>query len=935
MLNCESIQDVVATEKVVESLANGYKFSGIASEKPDRIVKRFRLDSEGVLVKEPGGQLVEGWYNPIEVSGPKRLAKVLADMEQNAALTLGQAGGKKSKIYAEAAAPDKDALLRKLGYFEFPAGPGLLFLDHDPDPRPGATQFGLDAFRQAIIGVCPEIADAPSLWGHSSGGHVYSAETGECLKGEGGHHGWIFVEDARDVPRALKVLADRLWLAGHGYLAISKGATVLERTMVDTAVGSPERLVFAGGAACGKGLEQRRPAPLICNDGAKPLDTRTALPDLTAKEKAEVARLKAAARQDKAFAEELAHRRQENAEGHTERLLAAQGMSVAANPDEAAKIQAAYLAASEHLDLYSPFELQLPDGTAVLVDEILRNPGAWHGKRCADPLEPTYANDRRIAYIGTHSARGPYIFSHAHGGRRFSLRPERLGHRLTPGDRLSAVEAGIEALRRAGTVYERDASLVQIAADGRVLQMNLQNVTLELDRHVRWLRKGKTADAGFVPCDCPRPVAEGVTAMRGRWDLPVLKSIATAPTLDPLTGRGIERDGYDEATGLLLIADDLEGWPGVPEHPTLDNVRRAVARLWLPFEKFPFVGPIDRGVFLGALLAAIVRAVLPTCPGIAIVASTAGSGKTLLAKCLAVLAGCLQPSIMAAVKDEDEMRKTLLAAGRRGSPALILDNINSTLGSDALGAWLTSEYLTQRILGVSDDTTVRTGGMVIATGNNLRVREDMCRRIFTTRIEPDMESPWRRAFDIDPEAYCREHRLEMVADALTILRYYLNQPNPVAKDRLASFEVWSDSVRRAVVGIGADELLSVADPCAVIEMNYADDPDRAKILALGTAWESVLGSKPVTVQDIADIAMGGVSSANGFSEDGESGEKIPAEALADFKAAVYSIAGEGHNVNTRKVGAWLAGKAGRIVAERRFVKDVLRRGYQTWRLEAA
>ena len=40
MLNCESSQDVVATEKVVESLTNSYKFSGIASEKPERIVNR-------------------------------------------------------------------------------------------------------------------------------------------------------------------------------------------------------------------------------------------------------------------------------------------------------------------------------------------------------------------------------------------------------------------------------------------------------------------------------------------------------------------------------------------------------------------------------------------------------------------------------------------------------------------------------------------------------------------------------------------------------------------------------------------------------------------------------------------------------------------------------------------------------------------------------
>ena len=96
------------------------------------------------------------------------------------------------------------------------------------------------------------------------------------------------------IPRAGQVLFDRLWLAGFGRYEISKSGALLARTVMDATVFQPERLDFCGGAAVGKGLVQRLPEPVLFNGDAPYLDTRAALPDLTAEERERLAHLREA-----------------------------------------------------------------------------------------------------------------------------------------------------------------------------------------------------------------------------------------------------------------------------------------------------------------------------------------------------------------------------------------------------------------------------------------------------------------------------------------------------------------------------------------------------------------------------------------------------------------------------------------------------------------
>ena len=53
-------------------------------------------------------------------------------------------------------------------------------------------------------------------------------------------------------------------------------------------------------------------------------------------------------------------------------------------------------AAEQHV-LSSDFVLYRPDGTSITVGEVLADPEKWHQARFADPLEPEYRDDKRIA----------------------------------------------------------------------------------------------------------------------------------------------------------------------------------------------------------------------------------------------------------------------------------------------------------------------------------------------------------------------------------------------------------------------------------------------------------------------------------------------------------------------------------------------------------
>ncbi len=122
----------------------------------------------------------------------------------------------------------------------------------------------------------------------------------------------------------------------------------------------------------------------------------------------------------------------------------------------AARLKSVVTRAVEHLCLGGEFTLRRPDGTAVTVAEILSDTDKWHGARFADPLEPDYRDDKRIAYASLRPDGGePFVYSHAHGGVRYALDRESAEIRLVRGKQPRAVDEAIVLLRGRGEVFER------------------------------------------------------------------------------------------------------------------------------------------------------------------------------------------------------------------------------------------------------------------------------------------------------------------------------------------------------------------------------------------------------------------------------------------------------------------------------------------------
>jgi hypothetical protein len=144
--------------------------------------------------------------------------------------------------------------------------------------------------------------------------------------------------------------------------------------------------------------------------------------------------------------------------------------------------------------------------------------------------------------------------------------------------------------------------------------------------------------------------------------------------------------------------------------------------------KFPLVDAVAGGVVLHGVLTAAVRAALPTAPGIGLDAPAAGTGKTLLAS----------------ADTDEQTRKRLFAALRDSTRVLVWDNVREPLGCTSLDAFLTADKFADRILGTGETAALHNRALFIATGNNLRLVGDTCRRVLVARLDAQTSKPYAR-----------------------------------------------------------------------------------------------------------------------------------------------------------------------------------------------
>ena len=321
--------------------------------------------------------------------------------------------------------------------------------------------------------------------------------------------------------------------------------------------------------------------------------------------------------------------------------------------------------------------------------------------------------------------------------------------------------------------------------------------------------------------------------------LRVLRGTLETPTMRE-DGTVLETPGYDQQSGLLLETGGVAFLP-IPQQPTKQDAETALKIIDEVIKEFPFDGHPNglikcpsRSVAISMFLSALIGRTMPAVPMHLFDAPAAGTGKSLLVDCAAIIGTGKVAAKMAQGRDEAEDEKRLAGAVLQGDAMLCVDNVEQPLGGDFLCSLITEPVVQVRPLGQTGNVEVPANLVLCATGNNIKVRGDMTRRAIKCRLDANREHPEERPFKGDLRDYARENRAELVTAGLTIMRAFA-----VALDRqqvleeltpYGSFEKWSDRVRGALVWLGE------VDPCTSREAIRDDDPVTAKLATLVAAW---------------------------------------------------------------------------------------------------
>ena len=880
----------------------GILVTRITSTEPARLTKRFDIGPDDQLIKSAGGQLMEGLAEQVVIDDLHNLLVTLDDLSCSQAMAYGIAEAYPSaRVVTTANHQDGDGCItRTRRYFGFRRAPGVMMLDHDAT----SAQYTPKELISTLRRVAPSLANAGMAWRASASSGI-ATENGKEINGLCGQRLYLLVRDAALIPEAGKALIDLCWANGLGRIEVGTAGQALERTVVDAMVWQPERLDFAAGPDLGRGLHRQVPEPFVNGDPSALFDLRKLIAEA---DQGVISKSTAARKQAReGMSQALAQAREAWVDLRAPKLSERQGISLDAAHDVLS-------AASQRYRLSLDFVLYTSDRQEVTVRELLDNPEQWHGTRFADPLEPDYHGDSRIAWANLRSGGQPYLYSHAHGGRRFDLMRATRRIQLRVGGRDQAVDETLDLLRDRGDLFEYGDSLARVTNDGassasaKVVDQHwlLDHLDHAVDYYATLMREGAWVEQAK---DAPLFVAQRILAKQGERRLPKLDAVITAPTLRS-DGSLLNEPGYDHGSKLLMAANTPD-LPFIPQAPTQDQAVRALEQLWSPFRHFPFVDAIDYGVILSAILTATVRASLPTAPGFGIDAPTAGSGKTLLAQAIGALTlGHKVPALPPAGNQDDESRKRLFAALRDGTRVLLWDNVRDPLGNASIDAFLTAPTFSDRVLGVSETLALPNRALFLTTGNSLRLVGDTCRRILIARIDPQIERPYAREFDFCPVETVISRRQELVAAALTLMRASLTAGRQrIGKGRTASFETWDDLVRQTVCWVATwDERFR--DPLEATERAYEEDPQTTNLRNLLRAWHDVFGTKPVTVERLVDES--GVSMGE------------PAEISAakrDLQDALRAVAGDHRGINNRILGGWIAKNKERRIDGLRIVQQ--------------
>ena len=172
---------------------------------------------------------------------------VVSNMESDEALGYGTYSNDYEKIVDIVAKDEEDLEESKLSFskenFKYHQHPGILLIDcrYLRRTKPAITP---SLLLQTFINIDPQFRNAAYIYQESILGNMYLED--EDREVNKTFSLYFPVRDATDIPRYGKLLFDRLWLHGYGYIELSASGAMLVRSPINVTVFHPDYFDIVG-----------------------------------------------------------------------------------------------------------------------------------------------------------------------------------------------------------------------------------------------------------------------------------------------------------------------------------------------------------------------------------------------------------------------------------------------------------------------------------------------------------------------------------------------------------------------------------------------------------------------------------------------------------------------------------------------------------------
>lgn len=422
----------------------------------------------------------------------------------------------------------------------------------------------------------------------------------------------------------------------------------------------------------------------------------------------------------------------------------------------------------------------------------------------------------------------------------------------------SRVQAIFEGIGRYCGLYVWGELLVRLAdvrGVKQIQEIDAQRLQVFLSERFKFFMKDSTGE--WTPKTLPLQMCNYILAKSPEnWPFPAIERVIRAPVYGTNKELAL-KSGFHESVAAWLELGNLK--LEIPNIPTEMDLEEAVYTIQDAVADFPFQDNASFANTVALMLLPFVRMLIdgPT-PLHLISAPVQGTGKSMLAELVALVATGQGANIMTEGGDDAEWRKKITSTLLRSPTIVILDNINKKMDSGALASVLTSRIMEDRLLGSSKTLQIPNDAVWVATANKPTMTGELARRVIWIGLNPNTESPWNRdGFRHDPLIpWVRENRDMLLKACLIIIQNWIAQGAKPGSVVLGSFEVWAKTMSGILSTAGINHFMENASA-----LYDAANEEVTEWRDFVEKWHAIHGQVPVGIADLFEII-----DANGFFE---------------------------------------------------------------------